>query len=133
MADASSKDPSAVWRDIISQWEKGFNTLANQTMASDEFSNSANQTMSMALKLQQATGTAMAAYLATLNLPSRADITALGERLQAMEGYLGRIATALESAPPAAAARSRSRSVKQEPTTVAKPPRTKRPPSLEKT
>jgi hypothetical protein len=132
MADASSKDPSAVWRDLVSQWEKGFNTLANQTMASDEFSNSANQSMSLALKLQQATATTMASYLATLNLPSRADVTALGERLHAMEGYLSRIAVALESAPPAAA-KTAPRSVRARTTKPAKPPRTKQPPSFEKT
>jgi hypothetical protein len=132
MADTSSKDPSAVWRDLVSQWEKGFNTLANQTMASDEFSNSANQTMSLALKLQQATGTAMATYLATLNLPSRADITALGERLHTMEGYLSRIADALESAP-APAANGSARSAKPRAEKPAKPPRTKQPPSFDKT
>jgi hypothetical protein len=132
MADASSKDPSAIFRDLVSQWEKGFNTLANQTMASDEFSNSANQSMSLALKLQQATATTMASYLATLNLPSRADVTALGERLHTMEGYLSRIADALESVP-AAAAKAPSNGAKSRAVKPAKPPRTKQPPSFEKT
>jgi hypothetical protein len=133
MADASSKDPSAIFRDLVSQWEKGFNTLANQTMASDEFSNSANQSMSLALKLQQATATAMASYLATLNLPSRADVTALGERLHTMEGYLSRIADALESAPAPAAAKASSNGAKSRAVKSAKPPRTKQPPSFDKT
>jgi len=125
MADAPSKDPSAMWRDLVSQWEKNVNALANQTMASDEFSSSSNQAMTMALKLQQATGSAMATYLATMNLPSRADVTALGERLQTIETYLARIAAALEAAP-VASGRPRRQAVR----TAAKPPRTKRPPSL---
>jgi Poly(R)-hydroxyalkanoic acid synthase subunit (PHA_synth_III_E) len=122
MADAPSKDPSVTWRELVSQWEKNVNSLANQTMASEEFSGASNQTMNVALKVQQAMASAMTTYLATLNLPSRADITALGERLAAMETYLNRIALALEDSPrrrkrPKAAGTNR-------------PPRTKRPPSL---
>jgi len=78
------------------------------------------------LKVQQAMGSAMATYLATLNLPSRADIIALGERLQAMETYLSRIALALEETRPVA-------SGKRPATKIARrnrPPRTKRPPTL---
>jgi hypothetical protein len=125
MADAPSKDPSALWRDLVSQWEKNVNALANQTMASDEFSSTSNQAMSLALKMQQATGTAMATYLATMNLPSRADVTALGDRLQAIETYLARIAAALETAPGTSGGRGRRSAP-----IAAKPPRTKKPPSL---
>jgi hypothetical protein len=121
MADAPSKDPSAAWRELISQWEKNVNALANQTMASDEFSSSSNQAMSAGLKMQQAMGSAMATYLATLNLPSRVDIIALGERLQSIETYLSRIALALEQ--PQGARRQRPSGTRP------KPPRTKRPPS----
>ena len=96
MAEGPSKDPSAAWRELVSQWEKNINALANQNMASDEFSSGSNQAMNLALRLQQGMASGMATYLATLNLPSRADITALGERLQAMEAYLSRIAVALE-------------------------------------
>jgi len=120
MADLPSKDPSVSWRELIAQWEKGFNALANQTMASEEFSRSTNQAMGLSLKMQQAMGSAMATYLATLNLPSRADITALGERLQSIEAYLSRIALALEEPQ---AARRRPSSARP------KPPRTKLPPS----
>jgi hypothetical protein len=115
-----------MWRDLVSQWEQNVNALANQTMASDEFSSSSNQAMTMALKLQQATGSAMATYLATMNLPSRADVTALGERLQAIETYLSRIAASLEAtATPDASGRRRRKDRK-----ATKPPRTKQPPSL---
>ncbi len=34
------KDPLALWRDMLSQWETNVNALANRTMASDEYSSS---------------------------------------------------------------------------------------------
>ena len=122
MADAPSKDPSVTWRELVSQWEKNVNSLANQTMASEEFSGASNQMMNVSLKVQQAMASAMTTYLATLNLPSRADVTALGERLAAMETYLSRIALALEDAP---RRRRHPKAVRAN-----RPPRTKRPPSL---
>ena len=126
MADTTSKDPSATWRELISTWEKNVNSIANQTMASEEFSGASNQMMNATLKVQQAMGSAMATYLATLNLPSRADIIALGERLQAMETYLSRIALALEETRPVATRKRPATKVARR----NRPPRTKRPPSL---
>src|SRR5262249_49362455 len=42
MADKSS-DPVALWQQMIGEMEKGFNTLATQTMTSPEFSKAMNQ------------------------------------------------------------------------------------------
>jgi len=65
----------------------------------------------------------MSTYLATLNLPSRSDVTAISDRLQTIETYMSRIANALEAQqPPVPAKRARSL-----PKPV-KPRRTKRPP-----
>ena len=54
MADAPSKDPSVTWRELVSQWEKNVNSLANQTMASEEFSGASNQMMNVSLKVEDA-------------------------------------------------------------------------------
>lgn len=97
MADGTS-DPLAPWRDLVSQWEKGINTLANTTMASDQFSGTVNTAMNLSLLMQQKMGELMATYLTTLNLPSKADITALGERLASIEARLDQIATLAEIA-----------------------------------
>jgi hypothetical protein len=122
MAEEKAKDPGAGWRDMVAQWEKGINTLANQTMASDEFSSGANSAMNVALRAQQVMGAAMSTYLATLNLPSRADVVAISDRLQVIESYMSRIANVLEAQQPAASKRTRR------PSPAAKPRRTKRPP-----
>jgi len=107
---------------MIAQWEKGINTLANTTMNSDEFSSTANGSMNLALRAQQAMGAAMATYLATLNLPSRADVTAISDRLQSIEATMLRVADALEARQPVAGKGARRV------TKIVKPRRTKRPP-----
>ncbi len=126
MPDKPPADPFAVWRDVITQWEKSVNALANQTMATDEFSGSMNQVMNVMLKTQQSIGDVMVKYLATLNLPSRADLLALGEQLGSIETQLSRIAMILErqtaAAPPA------NGEIVAVPERKS-PPRTKRPPA----
>ena len=56
MAESSAADPGAIWRDLIAQWEKGFNNLANQTMGSGEFSRYMNQAMTLSMKMQNSMG-----------------------------------------------------------------------------
>ena len=131
MADKSEKKAPEKpltdgWRDMVAQWEKGLNSLANTTMASDEFSSTANGSMALALRAQQVMGSAMATYLATLNLPSRADVTAIADRLQAIETTMERIARSLEMQQPQVAngVPKRFRAPKKPP----RPRRTKRPP-----
>ncbi len=112
-------DPLGPWRDLVAQWEKGINSLANTTMASDQFSGSVNSAMNLTLRMQQKMTEVMATYLTTLNLPSKADITAVGDRLASIEARLDRIATLAERvvlAMPDTDVR-----------TVAMPPRTKQP------
>jgi hypothetical protein len=120
MAEPSSKDPAAAWQDLVAQWEKSLNALANRTMGSDEFSKSINQAMSMSAGMQSSLGEVMGRYLASLNLPSRAEMTSIAERLQAIEERLDRIYALLQ--------RSAGVAEPDAAPTSAKPPRTKRPP-----
>ena len=112
-------DPLALWRDMLSKWETGFNDLANKNMGSPEFSQFMNQAMGMSVRMQHAMGEIMGRYLTAMNMPSRADLVAIGERLQGVEDQLGRLTAMVErmSAGPSADA------IKP----YAGPPRTKRP------
>jgi hypothetical protein len=112
-------DPFALWRDTLSKWETGFNDLANKNMASPEFSQLMNQAMGMSVRMQHAMGEIMGRYLTAMNMPSRADLVAIGERLQGIEDQLGRLTGMVEriSAAPSAGATQ----------PYAGPPRTKRP------
>ncbi len=96
MADPSPLDPFALWRDMVSQMEKGANEFANQATKSDQFTEGMNKAMSASLVAKKMSDDISTRYLTALNLPSRADIEALGERLLAIEDRLIGMSAAIE-------------------------------------
>jgi SMC interacting uncharacterized protein involved in chromosome segregation len=119
MADKSN-DPVALWQNMIGELEKGFNAFANQAMASPQFSKMINQVGGTTAGAQRQLGELMEKYLVSMNLPSRAQMVSMAERLQSIEAQLNEIKalllqvhgnTAVPNAPVAP-----------------RPPRTKRPP-----
>ena len=122
MADKSN-DPVAIWQNMIGEMEKGFNAFASKALESPEISRVVNQVGGVSAGAQKQLGDMMEKYLVNMNLPSRAQMVGMAERLQSIEGQLNEIkatlhqlqnnAGAAESGYPAAP----------------KPPRTKRPPS----
>lgn len=118
---ASLLDPFALWRDLRSQLEKGVAELASQGVNSDEFSAGMHKALGASLATRQVTRELMQRYLEALNVPTRADFQALGERLQAIEDSLLGMSAALDrlgGAEPAGNARP----------ILGGPPRTKKPP-----
>ena len=59
---------------MLSQWEKGFKELAGKNVAPPEFM-----------------ATLMGRYLTAMNMPSRADLAAVNERLHRIENQLARL------------------------------------------
>jgi SMC interacting uncharacterized protein involved in chromosome segregation len=121
MADKSN-DPVALWQHMIGEMEKGFNAFANQAMASPEFSKVVNQVGGVTAGAQKQLGDLMEKYLLSMNLPSRAQMVSMAERLASIEGQLNEIKVLLhqvhgQSAAPDGTYRAAPR-----------PPRTKRPP-----
>ena len=90
MADKSN-DPAAIWQSMIGEMEKGFNSFANQAMASPEFSKVINQVGGVSAGAQKQLGELMEKYLLAMNLPSRAQLVGMAERIQSMEGQLNEI------------------------------------------
>jgi SMC interacting uncharacterized protein involved in chromosome segregation len=121
MADKSN-DPVAVWQNLIGEMEKGFNSFANQAMASPEFSKIVNQVGGVTAGAQKQLGDLMEKYLVSMNLPSRAQMVSMGERLQSIEGQLNEIKALLHQA------RQSGASEDGHPA-APRPPRTRRPPS----
>jgi SMC interacting uncharacterized protein involved in chromosome segregation len=117
-----SNDPAVIWKTMIGEMEKGFNAFAHQAMASPEFSKVVNQVGGVSASAQKQLGDLMEKYLVTMNLPSRAQMVSMAERLQSIEGQINEIKAMLHqlhdntgaSAVGSAAAR--------------KPARTRRPP-----
>jgi SMC interacting uncharacterized protein involved in chromosome segregation len=94
MADKSN-DPVAIWQTMIGEMEKGFNSFANQAMASPEFSKVVNQVGGVSAGAQKQLGDLMEKYLVSMNLPSRAQMVGMAERLQSIEGQLNEIKAVL--------------------------------------
>ena len=114
------RDPMDAFRDLVGQWERGVNQIANQAMGNEQFSRAMHGLSSAAFGARAGVGEAMEKYLATLNLPSRADIVSIGERLQAIETQVARLT---ELVVLIAGANSASAS-----TAHSKPKRTRQPP-----
>lgn len=122
MADKSN-DPVAMWQNMIGEMEKGFNSFANQAMSSPEFSKVMNQVGGATAGAQKQLGEWMEKYLVGMNLPSRAQMVGMAERLQSIEAQLSEIRamlTQMSKASGVAAGGSLGAPM---------PPRTKRPPS----
>ena len=122
MADKSN-DPVAVWQNMIGEMEKGFNAFANQAMASPQFSKVVNQVGGASAGAQKQLADLMEKYLVSMNLPSRAQMVSMGERLQSIEGQLNEIKALLYQVHGNAGATASGAPA------APKPPRTKRPPS----
>ncbi len=122
MADKSN-DPVAMWQNMIGEMEKGFNSFANQAMASPEFSKAMNQVGGATAGAQKQLGELMEKYLVSMNLPSRAQMVSMAERLQSIEGQLNEIKALLHQV------HSNSAAPEGGYPTAARPPRTRRPPS----
>ena len=125
MAEGNSNDPFALWQKMIGEMEKGFNAFANQAMVSPQFSKAVNQAGGASAGAQKQFGNMMEKYFLAMNLPSRAQMVGMAERLQAIETQLSEIKALLQQMNAAAGSGPVA-----SPPSPPKPPRTKRPPQL---
>ena len=120
MADKSN-DPVALWQTMIGEMEKGFNAFANKAMTSPEFSKAMNQAGGASAGAQKQFAEFMEKYLLSMNLPSRAQMIGMAERLQNIESQLNEIKVMLQQMNAGNASSAYS--------VAPRPPRTKRPPA----
>lgn len=124
MADkTATADPFEMWRDWVANSERQWNSFLNNAMATDEFSQAMGRMMDVYLNMQKNMNEVMGRYLQVINVPTRNDVMAIGERLSQIEDRLNQIEGALarmsvSSASGTAAPRA---------TAVPRPPRTKKP------
>src|SRR5262245_37685007 len=117
----SAPDPFAMWREWVSQSERQWNTFLNQAMGSESYSQSVGRFMEFYVAAQKQLGESMGRYLTALNLPTRADLLGLGDRLAAIETRLARLEAVLTRGSDGAAG--------DDAVPAARPPRTRRPPA----
>ena len=129
MAESSSPlDPFALWRDLVTQVSKDANQWANRGMQSDEFAEGMHKLMGPMLAFGKLSTKAKQRYFEVMNLPSRSDVEALGDRLQAVEDKLIDLVTMLERGQGGAAVASARSASPAAANPVARLPRTRKPP-----
>ncbi len=91
-----SPDPAENFQKLVTEWERGFDTMANKIMGTEEFSRTMNQFQDLQLSMQKRFNEAMAEQLSNFNIPSRDDILRLGENLHALDRRLAKVESMLE-------------------------------------
>jgi hypothetical protein len=96
MGRSKDNDPTQLWRTLISEMEKSYNSIAAQAMNSEQFSQAMNQTGGMTFASMQLLNNMMEQYLSSVNLPSRAQMLNVAQRLHNIEAELIKIRQELQ-------------------------------------
>lgn len=120
---AAYPDPLEMWRNWLTESERQWNGFLNQAMATDEFSQTMGRFMDVYLNMQKGMSEAMGRYLTAMNLPSRTDVLAVGDRLSAVEERLAALeaVVAASSKPAAKAAPENGAPARPKPARTRKP------------
>ena len=99
MAKDTPPDPSALFRDWVTQWERNFDSLANQFMGTEGFSQAMNEFQKSQLNAQRMFAETMTQILTNLNMPTRDDVLRLSEAVAGLDRRLERIEESLGNGP----------------------------------
>jgi hypothetical protein len=116
---STTTDPFEAWRQWLSESERQWNSFLNEAMASPEFSASMARFMELGIRAQKEAADLMGRVLENLNLPSRSDVLALGDRISALDERLRVMQEGLAAPVEGGAAAAQAE----------RPARTRRPPS----
>ena len=97
---ASLPDALAMWRELLTQGETRSNALLNRMMGTEGFAALLGRSNGMALGMKGMLDQMMLKYLDAMHMPSREEVSALGERLSAVEAQLIRLADGIARAMP---------------------------------
>lgn len=91
MSGSDDLDPVRLWRDWFVKSEKAWSQALTDVMGDERFAKGMGRYVGEALHAHRIWSESMAQYLANLNIPSRADILDLGDRLGQVEDALAAI------------------------------------------
>ena len=118
MSKPTASDPLKAWRDWFVENERAWSESLTRVMNTEPVSRAVGQEVNAALHSQQMLTQGMAAPLAMMNLPTREDVVALGERVGRLEDAVARVEAALVQMRSAPAGKP-----------TGKPARTRKPPA----
>jgi hypothetical protein len=113
-------DPMRAWRDWFVKNERDWSASLAKVIKDDAVSKALGQGLKAQLYQQDAMAKSMAGPMASMNLPTREDVTALGERIGRLEDAVARVEALLVQARLQGAA------------AVSRPPRTRKAPRAPK-
>ena len=114
-------DPFDLFRGVAGLLERGLEQAADRGVRSDGFTRVMHKALGASLLTRRVATALQGGLLEALNLPTRADVLLLSERLQALEDRIIALSTEL-------AARDRPHRAMATMVALPSPPRTKRPP-----
>ena len=89
-------NPMDAMRNAIGDLESRFDEMAKAVFGTEAFGRATGRATEFGVKAQKQVADQMSRNLEFFNMPSRSDVTAIGERLMSMEDRLIRIETALD-------------------------------------
>lgn len=101
MSNKPDLDPFGLARTWMAQWEKLVNEHGTELLAKPEAAQAMQALSGAAIQAQAASNEATGRMLSAANLPSRADIEALGARIAGVEAGLARVEALLRDLAPA--------------------------------
>jgi hypothetical protein len=94
-ASVGLPDPLALWRELLTKGETTSNAALNRFMSTDAFASLFGRSNSLLLGVQGLFNELIPKYLAAVHMPSREEVSELGERLTAIEDRLIRLSDAI--------------------------------------
>lgn len=116
----ANPDPMKAWRDWFVKNERDWSESLTRIIKDDAVSSALGQELKAQLYQQQAFSKSMAGPMAAMNLPTRDEVMALGERLGQLEDAVARVEALLVQSKASSA------------TEAQKPPRTRKAPRTSK-
>lgn len=95
MSNENNIDPMRLWREWFVKSEKTWSDALTELMGDENFSKGMGRYMHEALHTHRMFSEAMAQYLSNLNIPSRADILDMNDRLAHVEDTLNQLVVEL--------------------------------------
>jgi polyhydroxyalkanoic acid synthase PhaR subunit len=123
MAQQATSDPFGMWREWVTRSEQQWNSFFNDVMATEEFGQSMGTLMDLYVNFTRSMGDSMARYLTALNIPTRHDVLAIGDRLSALEERLASIEDALRATAATSTGGPAGADLRPMPPRTRKPPR----------
>ncbi|MET4577088.1 hypothetical protein [Ottowia thiooxydans] len=91
----SNLDPLKTWREWFVKNEREWSESITKLMKDESVAQSMGQEINAAIHRQQMFTQGLASPMASMNIPSRADVVALGERIGHLEDSVARVEAAL--------------------------------------